>query len=265
MVRFLVDTRIPLRHRIGFIFSCVPVLLTRRVYFLGKWFVGDNPLGLLTLPEYIPLVLNVYSKMGKPKTVNLLDIGANVGQFAWTWLSLLGGDCLSVEPNRTVYPYLKSNMRSLAADRKTWKLLESGCGPTRETKDLFFVPNKSAQGSLNVDLARSNLLSRKKIRSIESLFQPIDPKIIRSLGIDSENISIVKIDVEGNEVSAIQGLTSIAFQYALVEVSESRGVGSTFQEIKQNLELATKKNIAHVFSDDPLGDGTIVNALFKIG
>lgn len=265
MRAWALDSRITPSFRFGFILSCVPVLLTKKVYFLGKWFSSDNPIGLLTLPEYVPLVLDVYEKIGRPEAPNLLDVGANVGQFGFTWLRLLGGECLSVEPNSDIYPYLTANIRSLNIGPKKWRFLKSGCGPTFETKELFYVKDKSAQGSLNIDLAKSNLLSSKNIQSISTLFQPITPELLRSMGISKEVFTIVKIDVEGNEVSAIQGLANIRFHYALVEVGESRGTGSTFSEIMHQLEQTTQRKVTHIYSDNPLGNGTILNALFKIG
>jgi FkbM family methyltransferase len=265
MRAWTLDSRASLRFRIAFVLSCVPVLLTKKVYFLGDWFYSDNAIGLLTLPEYVPLVLDVYEKMGQPENLNLLDVGANVGQFGYTWLKLLGGECLSVEPNSSIYPYLESNMCSLNLVSKKWTLLESGCGPTFETKILYYVQNKSAQGSLNIDFAKSNLLSSNNMQSISTLFQPITPKLLHSMGISKVVFNIVKIDVEGNEVSAIQGLSNLQFNYALIEVGESRGVGSTFSEIMHQLEQTTRQKVTHVYSDNPLGNGTILNALFKIG
>lgn len=259
------ESRISLKFRIAFIISYVPVLVTKKVYFLGNWFSSDNAVGLLMLPEYVPLAIDVHDKIGKPVSPRILDIGANVGQFSFTWLSLFGGNCLSVEPNSTIYTYLMSNMLPFRTQQDAWKLICSGCGPVAEMQELYFVHKKSAQGSLNSNFAKTGLFQPNKLTSIISLFQPLTPKLLGSIGYSNDSFDLVKIDVEGNEIGVIQGLRDLNFSYVLIEIDNRRGLGSSFTDIVNQLGETTNRAVTHVYSDFPELNRSFQNALFRIG
>jgi hypothetical protein len=85
-----------------------------------------------------------------------------------------------------------------------------------------------------------------------------------SLGLENFHFDLVKVDVEGAEISAIKGLREISFDYILVEVVEDREFGSNAQTIKDEILRVTSKTVEEVWSDDPIGDKSLRNILFQI-
>jgi len=119
-MKWWTNSRISFSHRLSYSLSCVFQLPWRgTVSYFGKPFSSDNPLALLLLPEYANLLSKIDQKTDSitGKNLRILDIGANVGQFAATAQRLLSATVTSVEPNPICWPYLKKMAQVLTIGR----------------------------------------------------------------------------------------------------------------------------------------------------
>jgi FkbM family methyltransferase len=234
------------------------------VVFLGKHFVSDNKLALPLMPEYVPLVHGVTKAMNLQSNPNILDIGANAGQFAFTWLSINGGSCISFEPNPYCWNFWEENKLSLGLKGNHWQLVRSGVGEKPSNVELSFVPGKSAQGSISIANATQGLLGVQTAISSQVQIEPITKLMLGNLGRNGVHFDLVKVDVEGAEVSAIKGLKEVSFNFILVEVVEDREFGSNSLTIKDAINVVTGRSVREVWSDDPIGDKSLRNILYRI-
>jgi len=133
------------------------IFLNRRsIAFLSGNFSYDNRLTPALLQTY-PSEIRVLSRLidfSRLKTV--FDVGANVGQFAWTLKHFHRHlEVFSFEPNPNVFPLLQANSRG----RTGWRVLNFGIGPIRSATSLYVVPGKSSQGSVFRENSVMNLLA----------------------------------------------------------------------------------------------------------
>jgi FkbM family methyltransferase len=264
LVIWLKIEEVTANNKLRFLLSILLLPVKGRVIFLGKEFISDNKLALPLMPEYVPLVHGVTKAMNVTSETHILDIGSNVGQFAFTWLSLNRGSCISFEPNPYCWKFWEDNKLSLGERGIRWQLVRSGVGEEVGTTDLNFVPGKSAQGSISVSNATHGLLGHRIPVSSQVQIQPVNKSMLISLGLENFHFDLVKVDVEGAEISAIKGLREISFDYILVEVVEDREFGSNAQTIKDEILRVTSKTVEEVWSDDPIGDKSLRNILFQI-
>jgi FkbM family methyltransferase len=252
------------RDKQRFLFSLLLVPVRGYVVFLGKHFVSDNKLALPLMPEYVTLVHGVTKAMNLQSDPNILDIGANAGQFGFTWLSLNGGSCISFEPNPYCWSFWEANKISLGLKGNHWKLVRSGVGEKLSNVELSFVPGKSAQGSISTANATHGLLGVQTAVSSQVQIEPITKLMVDNLGRNGSHFDLIKVDVEGAEVSAIKGLKEVSFDFILVEVVEDREFGSNSVTIREEICLVTGRSVREVWSDNPIGDNSLRNILYRI-
>ena len=176
-----------------------------RVWYLGAQFWYDNPATPLNLQIYpYEVGVQILRRLDRPPST-VLDIGANVGQFARTVAHLVPGaeiDCF--EPNAEIAAVLRRNVPTRV---RTFPYAV-GAAPARAT--LYWEPGRSAIGSLLADNAGD--LARLRQAPVVVI-----DDVPRLTGRDTYDL--VKIDVEGYECSALAGLRGVHARYLFVEVS----------------------------------------------
>jgi len=178
----------------------------RKILLNKRYFYYDN--------KYTPILLdNLYSdlkflKKFLKKKINIIDIGANIGQFSIIIKFLFPDSRIEAfEPNKTIFPLLKKNISNYLYT----KAHNYGAGNFNGIKKLYFIKNKSAQGSIYKKNCQYNLENQKK------LFHKINIKKIKR----NKNYDLIKIDTEGYELNVIKNIKYIKCKYLYVENSEN--------------------------------------------
>jgi FkbM family methyltransferase len=183
----------------------------KQIKYLGRNFFFDNPATPLNLQNYpYELTRKVLDNMYiSPKTI--LDVGANIGQFSITANYVLKGEVKidAFEPNPYVFDFLTKNVSEISSHVK---IHNYGVGDKDEQVEIYFDPRRSGIGSLikqNAGIGASESATIIVTARLE--------KITKRM-----NYDLVKIDVEGYEFHALDGLRNIKAKYLFIEIS---GVG----------------------------------------
>lgn len=199
-------------HKLGYyphlVLSYVNLLANKvkHIKYLGEKFYYDNPATPLNLQNYPHEIAYKILRFLPEKPEYVLDVGANLGQFARTMSALAGDDCKidSFEPNPLVFELLKKN----ASEAIRPHLLALG----DEVGELsfYFEENRSGIGSFFKD----NAGNADKVKSIKV---KVTDDASKATG--RTNYDLVKVDVEGFEYQALQGLKNITTKYLYIEAS----------------------------------------------
>jgi len=236
--------RISWGSKFKFSFGSVAAPFVGKLNYLGNRLASDNKVALLLLPEYARMVADVMSiiegtrKSSEPLAV--LDVGANIGQFGATATRMFSCRVVSVEPNPVCWPYLAEN----GAGRGVWSLQKRGLSDTPGTLDLYFVRNKSAQGSFSRGNAARDLISGGEI---ESVSVEVGPFLADAS--DGTIFDLVKVDVEGYELEVIRGLVGVEFEFLLIEIDEDRDHGFTQLDLEDVVKTSLGLNLREIWSD----------------
>lgn len=245
---FFESKKIPLSEKIIYIYHKYSALLLKSstIPYLGKKFSYDNPYTPALLQSY-PYEIELIDKvidLSKIKTV--LDIGANVGQWGYTLKSFFPHiQLISFEPNTQVFGLLEQNATGI----NKWTTLPVGVGDPLH-KTLYYTPNASAEGSVQkIKGAKKTpielLIFNKKTRDKYSLPSHVD---------------LVKIDVEGAEMDALDALKDLKYKYLCIEVAVTRKQGIKVKDVLKHIKNSKLLSLDVSTKDAPAG-----NALFKIG
>jgi FkbM family methyltransferase len=237
---------VPLKVRFLYALSRITTLpLNGYVWWFGARLYSDSRLGLLLMPGYLQecrAVLRSVSPtvVARDSPLFVLDIGANVGQFASTLLALdPSAQVLSVEPNPVVLPILRKNLTAFAG--RTF-ILTRAVGPEMKQSDFFFVVGKSAQGSMYAENAVTNLVGDPTAQRVPIEEGPITSEQLVQIGWSpSQIVDLVKLDVEGYEMIALAGLSAIDFHFLWVEVIPDRHGGVSVDEFIDTLQSSTSR------------------------
>lgn len=192
----------------------------RRLAFDSPW----TPLLMLGYPREVAAILAAAPELGSRPRV--LDVGANIGQFAATLLAMRPeARVWSLEPNPHVLPLLERN----AAGDARWRVLPFGCAAADEDADLWFVPGRSSQGSVFAANATLGLLSGHAERTTVPLRRL--SAALRAEHDLPDRFDLVKVDVEGAERGVVEGLAEVGWRYLMVEVSTGREGRMTESEL----------------------------------
>ena len=180
----------------------------------------------LVFPENEPAVMNMIMKevfefeiydCYKQLTtdMNVIDLGAHVGAFT-VKAAVQGANVMAFEPNPAILPYLRENTKNLF----NVQILEKAVSNYDGTDYLKYVPNNSAgtylakEGDVLISVTRMDtILSQHH-------FTPID---------------LVKIDVEGQELEALQGFGDYLGSVDLFSIASYHYFGEA-QKIRNFLE-----------------------------
>jgi FkbM family methyltransferase len=127
--------------------------------------------------------------------MKVLDIGANIGYFSSLLASRVGssGKVLSFEPHPLLFEKLKKNLK----EHPCCQFFNVGLSEKNGTFDLFIPENFSGnEGVATLEVCESNLISGRRI--------PVTVERLDDI-IGNEKIHLIKIDVEGHELSVFKG------------------------------------------------------------
>lgn len=215
-LRFLVLHHISITARLIYLVSKYRALLTarREIAYLGSNFYYDN-YWTPTLLQHYPQEIAILNGFVDPAAITtVLDVGANLGQFAATWRYYApGARIYSFEPNRDIYPLLRKN----AAHDSSWVTFPYAIGRQHAMIDFYYVPQKSAQGSFFASRATANLLTTAAVKTEVSVIS-LNQETCRELDLP-QTYDLIKIDTEGAEEQVLEGLLDIEWRYLYVECS----------------------------------------------
>jgi FkbM family methyltransferase len=208
------------------------ILLNKRdIKYFGNNFNYDNRFSPAMLEDYPKEISDINKSINLSNIRTVLDIGANIGQFAFTLKSLYPQINLhSFEPNKEIYPTLKKNLSYF----KNIKTYNFGLGNESGTKTFYFSPTASAEGSLYSENMHQTF-TREDVKKTKVRIVKFTPEIITELGIPNK-VDFVKIDVEGAEMEVLESLKFIDFDYLYMEVSVKRKGEGNINKIKEFLK-----------------------------
>jgi FkbM family methyltransferase len=160
----------------------------------------------------------------------ILDIGANIGQFAFAVKSFYPDASLySVEPDVDIFAILKKNF----SHSKNMKLFNVAIASNNNSRTFYKSKKFSEWSTLETPKDHENYITTK-----------VDTTTGDTLFKELLNIDLLKIDVEGAEREAIVGMskTLSKAKYVLIEVSLQR------DPIDKNTSLLLKHLLQSGFS-----------------
>jgi FkbM family methyltransferase len=197
------------------------------VRYLGAPFAYDNRWTPAMLQNYPDEILKLDRLIDFSSVRNVLDVGANIGQFAATATAMFPGvQVWSLEPNPAVLPLLRRNSTRSAA----WKVVPFGLSAADEHRSLHFVPGKSGQGSMHRDNASLGLLGGDAAEVTVDL-RRLTHEVCENLGMPT-SYDLVKVDVEGFEAEALAGLRDVRWRFLAVEASVARSGGTSLENMR---------------------------------
>jgi FkbM family methyltransferase len=178
----------------------------RRIGYLGRPFVYDNPATPLNLQIY-PYEVGVKLLRRMPeRPATVLDVGANIGQFSRTLAYLLPEAAIdSFEPNPAIFAILEQN----TAGTKI-RAFNQALGPEAGSATFYYEPNRSGIGSF----IKANAGNQGNVREIGV---QISDSVAAVTGRDQYDL--VKIDVEGFEHEVLASLRDVKARYLFLEAS----------------------------------------------
>ena len=189
----------------------------RSMLFLGETFHYEDRLNPFTIFEYVNEIRDL-STLFNFKGGRVLEVGANVGIWGYALLKSFPNCALySFEPNPFPFVCLKKNASSF----KNWSIFNSGVSNQQEDVNLFYVPEKTGQGSIYKNNATINLLNSSEPSSVKVCLHSLDKTFLESK-CGGAHFALVKIDVEGYEWIVLDGLKGITWDYMYVELSSER-------------------------------------------
>jgi FkbM family methyltransferase len=198
---------------------------SRHLKYLGKDFRYDNRFLPVLLPSYLTDIRRLTHSVPLDASPSLVDLGANVGQFAATFLwRFPEARVWSFEPNPTIVPLLDQN----AADTPNWQVLPWGIAQRDGEATLWSVQGKSGQGSVFPRNAAAGLRSDVLIEQRVSL-RRLSEERMTALGIPGV-VDVLKVDVEGAEESALLGVADLTWRFLVIETSLNRDGGLTLSD-----------------------------------
>jgi FkbM family methyltransferase len=178
---------------------------SKMVTYLGHEFVFDNPATPLNLQIYPYEVGSRILPHLDSDPQKVLDLGANLGQFACTLAHFFPDAQIdSFEPNPEIFQLLERNAHGGI------RTFNCAVGPVAGTAPFFFEPGRSGIGSF----IRDNAGDPARLRMIEV---PVASDIASLTG--NARYDLVKIDVEGFELDVLGALDGVCTSYLFIEVS----------------------------------------------
>ena len=133
--------------------------------------------------------IDAYARPGS----TMLDIGSNIGYFSFYSALVKGTKSIAFEPNPEVVKSLRRSIEeNQAADRV--RVIQTALGERDETARLIPDETKADLGGVRVETDPTGGVTVRRLDSLEEAEGCF------------ENVSVVKIDVEGWELSVLRGM-----------------------------------------------------------
>ncbi len=259
---FLRSSNIPLFERGNYFLRKYYSILNnkRQISYLGDIFHYDNRLAPAVLQIYPAEISDLNKTVDLKNLKNVLDIGANIGQFSYTLKKFYPHlSIYSFEPNKEAYALLKKNFEKSDATY----LFNYGIANETGKRTFYYSPSVSAEGSLVKENMNQNYV-KTDVKEISIDVVKLDKNNLQKLKMPSE-FDLVKIDVEGAEVEVINSLKDINFKFLEIEVSTNRKGEGNLDNISALLEKVKGVKPKLVYYN-PLGkDSPAANAIFQLG
>lgn len=185
------------------------------------------------------VLLNKYFNNFKIKKI--VDIGANIGQFA-TQIYSLGYkyEIYSFEPLKKEYSLLKKNTKG----KTNWNCYNLGIGEKKEKKKIFISQNSVSSSFMKVN----NKHLSAAPESVQSSYQIIDVITLdeafkNKIKVNANEPIFLKIDVQGYEINILEGFPFGKYNIPLLLVEASfTGLYDGQGDFNQLINLLYKNN-----------------------
>lgn len=194
----------------------------RQIRYLGHPLRYDNRLLPALLPAYLAQIRRLDRLVGLASCRYVIDVGANIGQFAATlsW-RFPGTEVWSFEPDPAAFGLLQQN----AAETENWVVIPWGIAEQDGEIGVRAADGKSGQASLWRANATSALRGAQASEH-RVVMKRLHRGRIDALGIPAR-VDMVKVDVAGAEASALSGLADLKWRFMALETSLQRAGGLT--------------------------------------
>ena len=152
-----------------------------------------------------------------PESPEILDVGANTGQFGTAVLAVRPAARInSLEPNPTCRALLEAN----ALPEPGWKVHPFGVSDTDGQVELWFVPGRSGQGSVYRNNAAHDMVGDAESQIESAQVDVVCGASLRQLF--PQSFDLIKVDVEGLERVVLGEGAELSWTYLLVELGGDR-------------------------------------------
>lgn len=173
--------------------------------------------------------LETLASLYKPGST-IVDCGANIGNHSVFFAKVLGADVISFEPQPFNHLILKANIL-LNNCQSNFLLIEKGAGEKKDILSLHMAVEDN-YGSFTTE--KKFVKTKSNDPSILKTFNISIEKMDDEIGFLKKEISIIKIDVEGMELSVLKGARQI-IKNNLPAIAAECFTKSMFNEVKKFL------------------------------
>ncbi len=241
-MKSIIGSSRPKTESIMYLVRAIPFFIFQqdKIKFLGEDFYYTDKNTPLLLQWYPKEIEAIIARAGRISTC--LDIGANIGQFAYTLKKYFPEiEVVSIEPQKEAIKVMEKNMQC--------KVIEA-CVGNGKYKTLYVEEGKNDRSS---PVAGVNRGANKEIK-VDAI--ELTKNTCKKLGIKTE-YDLIKVDVEGGEKEVLECIKELEWKFLQVE--------STKEQIKDIEKLIKKQwgNSQLIYKNNVTSDSGVINYLFK--